>query len=260
MSCRTKPALARDLTLLYARTKQVVDDHLSTPAAKREALAKVASVVDLTPSELPSALRNGHFDFFQHVRPPFTVLSVQQEREDIYWVSYRVDLAYDSERKWRWTKTPDGTFNNQLCGCAQLRIPRNYPTGKLEVLDWGKPQLSGFNDTHTLAPRPTPLTVEMTAMEAPTFHGNDHLAALGVTASRRTQSAGRARPTQSTRTKTLLRPWTTTTTRGNWSPRRFRTPLDHTAQLTSSHTRIGSRHCHVTKMGTRQAWPLVAAS
>ncbi|KAF4739840.1 hypothetical protein FOZ62_021448, partial [Perkinsus olseni] len=101
---------------------------------------------------VPTRLRDGNFNFWTHLRPPFIIQEVLQtdhgECGEIFEVTYGCALDYKSERSWGWPHRAASTFDNRIRSKATIRIPQAYPCGweTIKVLHWGNPCLVGYND------------------------------------------------------------------------------------------------------------------
>lgn len=94
-------------------------------------------------------LRNGNFDFWRDLRPPFSITKVQKDTESstctdhYYHVSYVTPLDYKSERAVFRGKN-SSTFDNVMNATAYVRLPPRYHGGRgFRVINWGEPILTG---------------------------------------------------------------------------------------------------------------------
>mmetsp|Transcript_5458 Transcript_5458/g.13041 ORF Transcript_5458/g.13041 Transcript_5458/m.13041 type:complete len:278 (+) Transcript_5458:18-851(+) len=149
---RTKQSLGRELTRVYIRMKgAALAATLSTQSARLSSHVGTS----LGP-ELPSKLQNGNVGFFTSLREPFRVHKATHVGDNIFEVGWSCDLDYTTEHTWGWMKNACGTFNNQMCGCASVRIPPGFPAADIDVLDWGVPSLWGFTPRDDwVAPSPS---------------------------------------------------------------------------------------------------------
>ncbi|KAF4654578.1 hypothetical protein FOL46_008676 [Perkinsus olseni] len=138
---RTKAQLARDMYIAYTRASRKFKSAIAADAA-----------LMMTQVCVPTRLRDGNFNFWTHLRPPFIIQEVLQtdhgECGEIFEVTYGCALDYKSERSWGWPHRAASTFDNRIRSKATIRIPQAYPCGceTIKVLHWGNPCLVGYND------------------------------------------------------------------------------------------------------------------
>lgn len=76
-----------------------------------------------------SSKKNGQFNFWRDLRPPFRVKRIQREVDDghadgpLFNITYCCPLDYVTERKWG-HRTAEGSFENLVHGVAEVRIPK----------------------------------------------------------------------------------------------------------------------------------------
>lgn len=95
-----------------------------------------------------SSKKNGQFNFWRDLRPPFRVKRIQREVDDghadgpLFNITYCCPLDYVTERKWG-HRTAEGSFENLVHGVAEVRIPKDFPqiSKHVIVLSWGKPEI-----------------------------------------------------------------------------------------------------------------------
>lgn len=91
-------------------------------------------------------LRNGLFDFWRDLVPPFIIVKVTKDSElssvkaDYIRVKYSCGLDYRSERS-IYRGKDWSTFDNLISGTALIRLPPRYQGHGVQVLHWGRPFL-----------------------------------------------------------------------------------------------------------------------
>jgi len=93
-------------------------------------------------------LRNGVFDFWRDLVPPFRIHSVRREPEistmihTYYSLDYSVAMDFKSERAIFRGKS-SSTFDNTMVATALVRMPSRSKGDGIQVLSFGAPHLSG---------------------------------------------------------------------------------------------------------------------
>lgn len=134
---RTTACLSRDLTKGWYRCCK----HFPHPARMTLNQPSRESVC--------AELRNGVFDFWRDLVPPFQITSVEKDAamstctDHYYHVGYCIGMDYRSERAVFRGKT-SSTFDNLMEATAYVRLPPKYHGGHgFRVISWGEPHMTG---------------------------------------------------------------------------------------------------------------------
>ncbi|CAE7662358.1 unnamed protein product [Symbiodinium sp. CCMP2456] len=162
------PNWSRERTV---RSVAAVEHKLTWTYYRMRGLRAAAPQVPKTGKELSQ-----RFDFWTDLRPPMRIEGMERDLEDsgghadglLYRIFYTCPLDYVTERKWG-RRSSEGTFDNVACGTAEVRIPKDFPSGAkgICVRSWGQPTLKSKKslrprDAVTVDPRSwSPIAAEL---------------------------------------------------------------------------------------------------
>lgn len=125
---KMKASLEHDLTWLFYRIRRQRDH----PMRNRVIHPKVNGV---------------QLDFWEVCKPPFAVTSCARASESgnsegiLHQVKYECGVDYATERLGE-DSSEGGTFDNKLCGVAEVRVLPNFPKERpITVVSWGAPSM-----------------------------------------------------------------------------------------------------------------------